>query len=95
MNFFHHLRLYRWVYVQMCVYIYTQALDGTSPLHFMYKEHLSMATAFYTQLLTSLEEHYQLPVTSMDATQLHGNGGENPLIRDEDKKILMSSSVII
>lgn len=50
-----------------------KALDGSSPLYLEYSNHLSMATAFYTQLLTRLEEHYRLPVTSVGATQLHGN----------------------
>ena len=31
-----------------------------------------MATGFYTQLLGRLEEHYSLPVTSMDHSQLIG-----------------------
>lgn len=52
--------------------VLVQALDGSSPLYHVYSEHLSMATAFYTQLLARLEDHYQLSVTSMDAPQLRG-----------------------
>ena len=52
--------------------IHPQALDGSSHLYHAYSEHLSMATGFYTQLLGRLEEHYSLPVTSMDHSQLIG-----------------------
>ena len=31
-----------------------------------------MATGFYTQLIGRLEEHYSMPVTSMDHSQLVG-----------------------
>lgn len=69
------------IFVPHCFYMHithcicdilVQALDGSSPLYQVYSEHLSMATAFYTQLLPHLEDHYQLSVTSMDASQLKG-----------------------
>ena len=53
-------------------FLLPQALDRSSPLFMLYSEHLSMATAFYTQLLAQMEAHYQLQVTSMDYTQLQG-----------------------
>ena len=56
--------------VRACMYV--QALDGSSQLYKAYSEHLSTAMEFYTHLLSQLEEHYQLPVTAMDYSNLSG-----------------------
>ena len=64
--------LYRGVLLYYEDTSYAQALDGSSLLYRAYSEHLSMAVEFYTNMLAQLEERYQLPVTSMDHSQLAG-----------------------
>ena len=57
----------------ICISICTQALDGSSPLYLAYYNHLSSASAYYSELLQKLEAQYGVTVTGLDGTQLEGD----------------------